>query len=96
MDIPEVFIKNCVREFPNNQEDILIEECSELIKALCKAKRNTDTTENIINQVIEEMTHVLISINVVAHQWGIKQSDINLELRKKIQKYPNLGMDREE
>lgn len=85
-----------LKNFPTDlQIDILQEECAELIKALSKYKREnypdnmTDfkSDSETRNSVIEEMSHVLISMDVVATIVKISESDIQNEINKKVQKY---------
>lgn len=85
-----------LKNFPTDlQIDILQEECAELIKALSKYKREsypdnmTDfkSDSETRNSVIEEMSHVLISMDVVASIVKISESDIQNEINKKVQKY---------
>jgi len=88
--INDSFIEQCLDKFDQkDQIDILQEECAELIKACSKVKRLagrysfTDPLDNLK----EEMTHVLISIEVVARICGITPDDIIGEFLKKAQKY---------
>lgn len=84
--IPEKFVDKCIENFEEetDQRQILEEECAELIQAISK---NIRGKPNSIDQIKEEMTHVLISINVVARKLGISQSDILNEIYKKCNKY---------
>lgn len=84
--IPDKFIERCVEEFKHttDQRQILEEECAELIQAISK---NIRGKPNSMDQIKEEMTHVLISINVVANILGISQTDISNEIAKKCTKY---------
>ena len=56
------------RSFELDQVDLLQEECAELIQALSKLKRGKKCAKL---GVIEEITHVLISIDVVSDILGI-------------------------
>lgn len=47
--------------------DILQEECAELIQALSKYKRGGENNRKLELGVIEEITHVLISIHAVSN-----------------------------
>ena len=83
--IPEKFVDKCIENFEEtDQRQILEEECAELIQAISK---NIRGKPNSIDQIKEEMTHVLMSINVVARKLGISQSDILNEISKKCNKY---------
>lgn len=65
------------------QDLILIEEMSELTKALLKHRRN----KCMINSIKEEISHVLISIEVVCQILEISKFDIEKEAEKKLKKY---------
>lgn len=67
----------------SNQDLILIEEMSELTKALLKLRRG----KSAMNDVAEEMAHVLISVEVVRHILGISDVDLEKEACKKLEKY---------
>lgn len=70
------------------QKIILIEECSELQKELCKNIRNiythNDDSKNRKLTVTEEMAHVLFSMQVVMKTFGITPEDLEREFQKKI------------
>lgn len=92
IEIPEEHIQQYIEIFGGDlikQIDILQEECAELIKALSKYKRNigfytyTDPKDN----VIEELTHVAISSEIVAKLLDIKSEDIKKEVDKKAIKF---------
>lgn len=90
----ERFVDQCLSEFdPEDQLDILEEECAELIKACSKCKRAGEKPEAIQarKNLIEEMSHVLISSAVVAQIYSIETADIIDEINKKADKY---GFDR--
>lgn len=63
------------------QADIVQEECGELIQALGKIKRDKPGAKE---NVIEEMSHVVLSMMMVAHIMGITQDDIDKKLEEKI------------
>lgn len=93
MKINEKFIMFCVETFDTNMQPvILIEEMSELQKEICKAIRSNNCVVNRRN-LIEEITHVLISINVICKIYGIQQYDINKEVEKKQEKYKFFGSE---
>lgn len=75
-----LYVNECERDLEKNQIDILQEECAELIQALSKLKRGKECAK--IN-VIEEMTHVMISINVVADILGIRYEQIEIAIDEK-------------
>lgn len=64
----------------------LIEEAGELIEAL--AKFNNDRIDHLIGRshIIEEMTHVLVSMNLVCRRYGITENDIKKEVLAKAAK----------
>ena len=80
----EIFGKDALK-----QMDILQEECAELIKALSKYKRSLShyTTVDPIDNIIEEITHVAISSEIVARLLSITQDDIKKEINKKATKF---------
>lgn len=74
---------------PVQEIDILIEECSELIKALSKFKRglrkpNFDPDPKLtMRNIAEELTHVAISSEVVARRLDISKEDILYQVKEK-------------
>ena len=68
------------RSFELDQVDLLQEECAELIQALSKLKRGKECAKL---GVIEEMTHVLISIEVVSDILGIGSKQIEKCIEEK-------------
>lgn len=85
-----------LKNFPTDlQIDILQEECAELINALSKYKRenypdnmtNFHSDSETRNNIIEEMSHVLISMDVVASIVKISERDIQTEIDRKVQKH---------
>ena len=95
INIPDEHVDQYIKLFKDKdlQLDILQEECSELIKAISKYKRSLkrpgvgNYVENLINGVIEEMTHVAISSEIVAKILGITEDDIQAEVNKKAEKF---------
>lgn len=73
----------------NLQNDILQEECAELIQALSKIKRKKDHNSARQN-LIEEISHVLISLYMVCEINDIRDSEIKKEFDKKYNKYTNM------
>ena len=72
----------------NTQDLILIEEMSELTKALLKLRRGKST----MNEIAEEMAHVLISVEVVRRILGIEDVTLEREACKKLYKYGYEGV----
>lgn len=65
----------------------LIEECGELISVLSK-HHNREYLEDFNTyreRVIEEMTHVLVSMNMVCPLLNISEEDIKREIMRKAQ-----------
>lgn len=90
INIPESHIDQYIELFGyENQLDILQEECAELIKAISKYKRSIGhyTITNPIDNVIEEMTHVAISSEIVARLLMISPEDIQKEVDRKATKF---------
>lgn len=92
INIPETHIDQYVEIFGKNtldQMDILQEECAELIKAISKYKRSLGhyTAVDPIDNVIEEITHVAISSEIVARLISITPDDIQKEINKKATKF---------
>lgn len=81
--INEKFIEVLIEEHgedPQNQLDILQEECAELIQAISKYRRGKiDAREKII----EEMSHVIFSASTSAKLLCITQEDIRKEEHRK-------------
>lgn len=67
----------------STQDLILIEEMSELTKALLKLRRGKSS----MNEIAEEMAHVLISVEVVRRILGIEDVALEKEACKKLNKY---------
>lgn len=60
-----------------SQIDMMIEECSELIKALCKIKRAHDPSDTgaLINDICEELADVQIMSGQMRYIFGADQID---------------------
>jgi NTP pyrophosphatase (non-canonical NTP hydrolase) len=56
-----------------SQMDMLIEECSELIKAVCKAKRTNFNDKQAIDNLNEEITDVTIMIEQIIHAYDMPE-----------------------
>lgn len=92
-DIPYYHVRNVIESGKYSDANAsLIEECGELISAIAKYEQeNLDYTyDTFRNKLIEEMTHVLISMNMVAMLYSIGQEDILQEIRRKA---ANAGYD---
>lgn len=89
------FVSDCINNrFQSfGQENILIEEMAELTKAICKKRRADYEGQSTHAAVVEEMAHVLCSIEIVAKVWNITSGDIRKEINKKCEKY---GFPKEE
>lgn len=90
LNILNDLVTNILHTFdPDEQSDILQEECAELIKAISKCKRAKDKIEykKGLDNMTEEISHVLISISVICRLFPIDKSDILFEINKKCKKY---------
>lgn len=87
LTIPLDFIVQAYNHFaPDLQLDILQEECAELIQAISKIRRYPNSAERKKN-LIEEMTHVLMSIQLNGYLHGVTQDDILQEVDRKADEY---------
>lgn len=75
--------KEAKETFKSDQDEILIEEMAELTTAIKHYKRNKCGKEKII----EELSHVLISLECLRKMLNISNSDIEEEIQKKLDKY---------
>ena len=83
--ISDKFLDKCLSIFVHaDQLDILQEECAELIQACSKVKRDKPKA---MENLREELAHVLISSAILAKIYGITEEDIALEVKKKNDKY---------
>lgn len=81
--VNEKFIEGLIDksgEDPQNQLDILQEECAELIQAISKYRRGKFEARE---KIIEEMSHVIFSASTSAKLLCITQEDIRKEEHKK-------------
>ena len=67
------------------QLDILQEECAELIQAISKYKRVSDSNDYVVcrSKIIEEMTHVAISSEICCRILCIDREEIAKEVKKR-------------
>lgn len=84
--IPGQHVLNVINS--GNYPDVvanLIEECSELIQVLAKHNNHLydEDFDYYRNRVIEEITHVLVSINMVCPLLNISEEDIKKEVISK-------------
>lgn len=82
--ISEEHLETLYEEFGRGNDNyiLLIEEMSELAKALAKRIRYPNK-EEITDSIIEEMAHVYICLEAVARLEGITEDDIQFEIYKK-------------
>lgn len=81
--IPEEHIDNLIKtgnSIVENPTLSLIEECGELITALSKFGNDRVAYGEGVEHIAEEMTHVLVSMNLVARKLGIRKNDIKEEI----------------
>jgi hypothetical protein len=81
----EKFYKLFKKVEPNYQKIVLIEELSETIKELTKSLRNKERYDLLI----EELTHVQISLFMLQRTLNIQDSEFQKELNKKIINFKN-------
>ena len=73
-----------------SQIDMMIEECAELTKALCKLKRKHEPSDTgaLINDICEEVADVQIMTGQMQYIFGVKDVDnwhkIKLEQLQKL------------
>lgn len=73
-----------IENFDRSTQDlILIGEMSELTSALLDFRRGRDS----VSHIVEEFSHVLISMEVCRRCMGISPYKIELEAAKKLEKY---------
>lgn len=82
--ISEEHLETLYEEFGRGNDNyiLLIEEMSELAKALTKRIRYPNK-EEITESIIEEMARVYICLEAVARLEGITEDDIQFEIYKK-------------
>ena len=80
----ENFLTYIIDRYGIQQQDIVcIEELSELQKELTKSLRGKENRQNII----EEIAHCYISIDMIKKTHNISMNEINKEIKKKINEY---------
>lgn len=108
--IPKQHIDNLVNiRYPSSslQRTIIQEECAELIQVVSKYSRwveepyhSDKTSIEIRNQIAEELTHVAICLGMLQYYFGIRQDEIDAEVKRKalkehfdLSKYPSHFQD---
>lgn len=89
MTISEKAIKTFGKDM---QLTVAVEEFSELIKEICKNKRGRDNRDNIT----EELADCYIMMEQIAIIFGIKNSDINTVINKKLARLERRIVERSE
>jgi hypothetical protein len=80
----ENFLTYIINKYGIQQQDIVcIEELSELQKELTKSLRGKENRQNII----EEIAHCYISIDMIKKTHNISMNEIDKEIKKKINEY---------
>lgn len=80
----EKFLTYIIDKYGIQQQDIVcIEELSELQKELTKSLRGKENRQNII----EEIAHCYISIDMIKKTHNISMNEIDKEIEKKINEY---------
>ena len=75
------------------QIDMMVEECSELIKALCKFNRNKSTYPRDVFQVLENVREEIVDVDIVLGQmkriFDLEETCINEIREKKLTRLKN-------
>lgn len=85
-DIPKDFINHRIENLTDEIAiDLLQEECSELIQACSKVRRIED--KKSYDNMVEEMTHVLIMSAIVFKKYNLSYEDILNEVYRVADKF---------
>lgn len=77
-------VRKSIAKFdPNDQDMVLLEEMLELGIEILHRRRNRGSTAGFI----EELTHVMVSSQVLKHILGIDDCDIQAQAQKKLEEY---------
>ena len=82
--VPNIYSLALERYGPSTQIDVMIEECAELIKALCKWKRQMPGTERhkALQNIQEEMADVTIMLEQMKYIFGDPAEAISVKLKR--------------
>ena len=83
LNIPDIWIEQVLTKYGSEIQPIIcIEELSELQKEICKYERGKGNKENLV----EEISHSLFSILMIAKIAGISTQEIIEELNEKMER----------
>lgn len=89
--------KDVARHWGTRMPMMALEECGELVQAICKVERAYDyrpdisnTYEDAMEGLIDEMGDILISVEALRQYYRIPQAKIDMRLESKLaQHYPS-------
>jgi NTP pyrophosphatase (non-canonical NTP hydrolase) len=70
------------------QKDIAIEECSELIQAICKHKRGLGNLENIVDE-IADVEIMLNQLKIIFDCFGEVEERIDFKIKRQLERISN-------
>lgn len=69
----------------DKQQDIAIEECSELIKAICKYKRTLDHVEDIVDE-IADVKIMLAQLEIIFDCSGAVEDRVEYKINRQLER----------
>lgn len=69
----------------DKQQDIAIEECSELIKAICKYKRTLDHVEDIVDE-IADVKVMLAQLEIIFDCSGAVEDRVEYKINRQMER----------
>ena len=69
----------------DKQQDIAIEECSELIKAICKYKRKLDHVEDIVDE-IADVKIMLAQLEIIFDCSGAVEDRVEYKINRQMER----------
>lgn len=69
----------------DKQQDIAIEECSELIKAICKYKRTLDHVEDIVDE-IADVKIMLAQLEIIFDCSGAVEDRVEYKINRQMER----------
>lgn len=69
----------------DKQQDIAIEECSELIKAICKYKRTLDHVEDIVDE-IADVKIMLAQLEIIFDCSGAVEDRVEFKINRQMER----------
>ena len=73
----------------DNQQDKAIEECSELIQAICKYKETLDHVENIVDE-IADVEIMLNQLKIIFDCFGEVEDRIDFKINRQLERIASL------